>query len=79
MAERTEPPQPEKRDTFDGEYIGNPWGWRFSLFGLALILLLLAIMIYRHLSLGVPFNWQPEPEKQEVPVDSLPATKEEAK
>jgi len=33
----------------------NIWGWKFSLFGLAVIVILLGIMIYRHLSMGVPF------------------------
>lgn len=40
----------------DQEYIGNIWGWKFSLFGLVLILFLLGLMVYRHYSLGVPFG-----------------------
>jgi hypothetical protein len=35
---------------------GNIWGWKFSFYGLALILILLGLMVYRHISLGVPFG-----------------------
>ena len=35
---------------------GNIWGWKFSLYGLALILILLGLMIYRHIALDVPFG-----------------------
>ncbi len=38
------------------EYVGNIWGWKFSLFGLALIVFLSGLMIYRHYTLGVPFG-----------------------
>ncbi len=57
---------PEER-----EYIGNIWGWKFSLFSLGLILLLAGIMLYRHVSLGVPFGGPPREEAKEAPVDSL--------
>lgn len=46
----------ERKDPFDGEYVGNIWGWKFSWFGLALILLFTAIMLYRHWKMGVPFG-----------------------
>ena len=56
----------EKKDPFDGEYIGNIWGWKFSMLGLALIVLMSALMIYRHISLGVPFGGSsPGQEQQE--------------
>ncbi|PHN03783.1 hypothetical protein [Flavilitoribacter nigricans] len=65
----------DKKDPFDGEYIGNIWGWKFSFIGLALILLLLALMAYRHWKLGVPFGQeQPVQEKieiNEVPLDTI--------
>lgn len=35
---------------------GNIWGWKFSIYGLVLILILMGLMIYRHISLGVPFG-----------------------
>lgn len=50
----------EKRDPYDGEYIGNIWGWKFSLFGLALILLLLVVIVYRHYTLQVPLGLEEE-------------------
>ncbi len=55
----------ERKDPMDGEYIGNIWGWKISFMGLALILILLSIMIYRHYALGVPFGQEP-PAQEEV-------------
>jgi hypothetical protein len=74
MSERSGKEQEEeKKDPFDGEYLGNIWGWRFSLFGLALLLIMLSLMIYRHYTLGVPFGGEPapEPEKREAPADTV--------
>ena len=48
--------QPEKKDPFDGDYIGNIWGWRVSMIGAAVIVLLSAFAAYRHYSLDVPFG-----------------------
>lgn len=63
----------DNKDPFDGEYIGNIWGWRFSFIGLALILAMVALMVYRHVTLGVPFGepQPPEPEKTEITVDTI--------
>jgi predicted MFS family arabinose efflux permease len=55
----------KKKDPWDGEYIGNLWGWRFSLIGLALIVAMVGIMVYRHYTLGVPFGAE-QPERPEV-------------
>ena len=51
---------PEKKDPYDGEYIGNIWGWKFSFFGLAIILFLLAVISYRHYTLDVPLGLEEE-------------------
>ncbi len=51
------------------EYLGNIWGWKFSLFSALLILLLLGLMIARWLYLGKPELF-PEKEPLETPVDS---------
>ena len=60
----------DKKDPFDGEYIGNIWGWKFSLFGAALMLFLLAVIAYRHYALKVPLGIE-DPLKQEAaPADS---------
>jgi predicted MFS family arabinose efflux permease len=65
----------DKKDPFDGEYIGNIFGWKFSMVGLALILLLSALMLYRHWKLGVPFGFELESQEQveinEVPLDTI--------
>lgn len=63
----------DKKDPFDGEYVGNIWGWKFSLIGLVLMLLLLSVMLYRHWTLGVPFGAEQQPEEKieinEVPLE----------
>lgn len=59
------------KDPFDGEYIGNIWGWRFSLVGLGLIVLLSSVMVYRHWALGVPFGGQEPIETAVETPDSL--------
>lgn len=42
----------------------NIWGWRFSLFGLALILVMSAVMFARHKMLDKPFDgWSPPQEQ----------------
>lgn len=46
----------EKRDPHDGEYIGNLFGSKMTLYGGIFILLLVAFMVYRHWSMGVPFG-----------------------
>ena len=46
----------DRKDPFDGEYIGNIWGWRNTFIGLGLILFLLGVMIYRHIAMDVPFG-----------------------
>ena len=46
----------EKKDPFDGEYVGNIWGWKTTLWGLGLILVLLGMMVYRHIKMDVPFG-----------------------
>jgi len=59
--------KPHFLDEYDnGEYLGNIFGWKVSFIGLAVILLLLAL---------VWFRWNPQPtssdtdsQKQEVPV-----------
>jgi len=54
----------DRQDPMDGDYIGNIWGWKISYLGLALILIMLAMMIYRHIAMDKPFG-APEPQQQE--------------
>jgi predicted MFS family arabinose efflux permease len=67
----------EKRDPYDGEYIGNIWGWKFSLFGLALILLLLAVIAYRHYTLQVPLGLEEEAVDPPAPQDTTKLKEEQ--
>jgi hypothetical protein len=57
----------DKKDPFDGEYIGNIFGWKFSIIGLILILLLGGLMLYRHCAMDVPFGLDSE-AKEEIEV-----------
>lgn len=64
--------KPEKKDPYDGAYIGNIWGWRISLIGAAVIVLLSAFAAYRHYTLDVPFGLEdPEQKKEKPATDSL--------
>jgi hypothetical protein len=51
---------PDKRDPFDGDYIGNIWGWKFSLVGLALLVVLGGLIAYRHYTMDVPLGLEEE-------------------
>lgn len=46
----------EQKKLEEQEYIGNIWGWKFSLWGLVFILLLVGVLIYRQEVLGIPIN-----------------------
>ena len=51
------------------DYIGNIWGWKFSLIGLIFILLTGGIMYYGQTSGKVDYFSEPEPQTAPV-VDS---------
>lgn len=59
--------QKEPKDPFDGDYIGNIWGWKFSIFGLILILFFGGIILYRELTVGAAYRQ----EQQQQQPDSL--------
>lgn len=59
----------EKRDPFDGAYIGNIFGPKLTLYGAILILFFTGIAVYRHWKLGVPFGME---ESAPVSTDSIP-------
>lgn len=42
----------------DGKYLGNVWGWKVSMVGGIVLSALLALMIYRHVSMGVPPGYE---------------------
>lgn len=55
------------KDPFDGEYIGNIWGWKISFIGLGVMLVMGLLMAYRHHQIN---NWDmgtPELEEQVMP------------
>ena len=53
--------KPHFLDEYDGEYLGNLWGWKFSYIGLAVILVLSLYVAY---SFATNEN-TPEPTHQE--------------
>ncbi|MCB0640059.1 MAG: hypothetical protein KDC44_00395 [Phaeodactylibacter sp.] len=59
--------QKEPKDPFDGDYIGNIWGWKFSIFGLILILFFGGIILYREMTIGEAFR----EEQRQLQSDSL--------
>ncbi|MEN0003676.1 MAG: hypothetical protein AAF798_06020 [Bacteroidota bacterium] len=56
--------QQKRSENWEEHYPGNIWGWKFSLFGLVVIVLLLGLMIYRHITLDVPFGEPKTPTEQ---------------
>lgn len=52
------------------EYIGNIWGWKFSLFGLLLIVLFCLLLAYRYFVMGISIT---EREASPFFQDTLPA------
>ncbi len=60
------------KDPFDGEYIGNIWGRKFTLYGGMFILFLLGVILFRHWSMGVPFGLE-DVEQEETPLPESPA------
>jgi hypothetical protein len=59
----------EKRDPFDGDYIGNIFGPKITLYGGLLILFFVALILYRHWKLDVPFGLE-DPAKTESSVEN---------
>lgn len=43
--------QEERKDPFDGEYIGNIWGWRNSFIGLGVILFMFVVLGIRAITM----------------------------
>jgi hypothetical protein len=53
----------------DPDYLGNVWGWKFSLIGLAVIVFFLALITLRWYQLGKPSLKGP-PQTEEAVQDS---------
>lgn len=58
----------DKRDPFDGDYVGNIFGPKLTLYGAILILFFTSIAVYRHWKLGVPFGME---ESVATPQDTI--------
>lgn len=50
---------------FGGSNDGNIWPWKFSIFGLVLILVLLGAIAYRHYTLKAPLGFEDPLEQLE--------------
>ncbi len=53
-------------DPWDGEYIGNVWGWKFSYWSLALILGVGLIMLIRYMTMDEPVTTQQNETTEQV-------------
>ncbi len=42
----------KRKDPFDGEYLGNIWGWKLSFIGLGVILFFLFLALFRQYQTG---------------------------
>lgn len=72
----------EERDPYDGDYVGNIFGWKLSFLGLALILAFSAWAGYRHYTMDVPLGFDDPTEAQKArfaPPGSADRAKEVAK
>lgn len=43
---------------WNGEYLGNIWGWKVSIIGAIVLALMVAWIVYAHLSTGTPFGME---------------------
>ena len=48
--------QKDTRDPHDGPYIGNIWGNKMAIYGGVFILGMIAMVVYRHWRMDVPFG-----------------------
>ena len=65
----------DQRDPYDGDYIGNIFGWKISLVGLVLIVALTALAAYRHVTLDVPLGFKDPLEMEREKERFAPAGK----
>ncbi|SEQ05786.1 hypothetical protein [Neolewinella agarilytica] len=63
----------EDKDPYDGEYIGNIFGWKISFIGLGVILLFSAVIAYRHYTMDVPLGFDDPLESEEEKARYAPA------
>lgn len=61
------------RDPFDGDYIGNIFGWNISMIGLVVMLLLGGLIAYRHITMDVPIGFDDPLESEEEKAKYAPA------
>lgn len=63
--------QEPKKDPFDGEYIGNIWGWKFSFIGLGIIVLTGIAIYFREQTVGKENRAKMKQEELQYQQDSL--------
>lgn len=69
-------PPPKKRDPFDGDYIGNIFGWKISIIGAVVIGAICLYIGYNFIVNGMPDSFADPLEGQEeryAPGSSVPA------
>ncbi len=53
-------------DGYNGEYLGNIFGWKISLIGLAAIILLLVLCLYLYQTRGIDPNFYLDQQNQSI-------------
>ena len=48
----------DEKDPYDGEYVGNIFGWRLSMIGLAVMIVMGALIAWRHHALDQPVGFE---------------------
>ncbi|MEM1218927.1 MAG: hypothetical protein AAGH79_08440 [Bacteroidota bacterium] len=61
----------ERKDPFDGEYVGNIWGWKNSFIGLGIIVFMGIFILIREMTVGIENRARLEEERQQRIQDSL--------
>ncbi|MFT7121340.1 MAG: hypothetical protein ACJAZ9_001518 [Neolewinella sp.] len=56
----------DKKDPYDGEYVGNIFGWKISFIGLFVISSITALAAYRHITMDVPLGIDDPMEEQKA-------------
>ena len=61
----------QEQPPHDEVYVGNIFGPKFTLYGAIIILLFVAIILYRHWALGVPFGMEAPVAPMDAVLDTL--------
>lgn len=61
----------QEQESHDEAYVGTIFSSKFTIFGAIIILFFLAIILYRHWALGVPFGMETQAAPMDAVLDTL--------